>query len=117
MCTIRSTTVMAAPSLAALTWLFMKRSPSSMRTEVIPARACQRSWPTTIPASTWSSALDKGSKGDEVVWLQEHLVAFSPTVPVDGVFGTSTQQALMSLQTSSGLPPSGETDPARGTVS
>ena len=55
-------------------------------------------------------ALDKGSKGDEVVWLQEHLVAFSPDVPVDGVFGASTQQALMSLQTSRGLPPSGETD-------
>ena len=45
-------------------------------------------------------ALDKGSKGDEVVWLQEHLVAFSPDVPVDGVFGTSTQQALIGLQTS-----------------
>ena len=78
------------------------------------------SWQAT-GASTWAAlaqppgvaeplqdpgwpALDKGSKGDEVVWLQEHLVAFSPDVPVDGVFGTSTQQALMSLQTSRGLP-------------
>ena len=86
------------------------------------------SWQAT-GASTWAAlaqppgvaeplqdpgwpALDKGSKGDEVVWLQEHLVAFSPDVPVDGVFGTSTQQALMGLQTSRGLPPSGETDPA-----
>ena len=86
------------------------------------------SWQATGP-STWAAlaqppgvaeplqdpgwpALDKGSKGDEVVWLQEHLVAFSPDVPVDGVFGTSTQQALISLQTSRGLPPSGETDPA-----
>ena len=86
------------------------------------------SWQAT-GASTWAAlgqapgaaepladpgwpALDKGSKGDEVVWLQEHLVAFSPDVPVDGVFGTSTQQALMGLQTSRGLPASGETDPA-----
>ena len=46
------------------------------------------------------------------MWLQEHLVAFSPTVPVDGIFGTSTEQALMSLQSSRGLPPSGETDAA-----
>jgi putative peptidoglycan binding protein len=86
------------------------------------------SWQATGP-STWAAlaqapgaaepladpgwpALDKGSKGDEVVWLQEHLVAFSPDVPVDGVFGTSTQQALMGLQTSRGLPASGETDPA-----
>ena len=78
------------------------------------------SWQAT-GASTWAAlaqppgaaeplqdpgwpALDKGSKGDEVVWLQEHLVAFSPDVPVDGVFGTSTQQALMGLQTSRGLP-------------
>src|SRR3954470_5593887 len=86
------------------------------------------SWQATGP-STWATlaqapgaaeplqdpgwpALDKGSKGDEVVWLQEHLVAFSPDVPVDGIFGTSTEQALMSLQTSRGLPASGETDAA-----
>jgi peptidoglycan hydrolase-like protein with peptidoglycan-binding domain len=35
-----------------------------------------------------------------------------PTSPVDGVLGASTQQALMGLQTSRGLPASGETDPA-----
>ncbi len=64
-----------------------------------------------LPDPGWP-ALDKGSKGDEVVWLQEHLVAFSPDVPVDGVFGTSTEQALMGLQSSRGLPASGETDPA-----
>jgi hypothetical protein len=86
------------------------------------------SWQATGP-STWAAlaqapgaaeplqdpgwpALNKGSKGDEVVWLQEHLVAFSSSVPVDGVFGTSTQQARMSLQTSRGLPASGETDAA-----
>ena len=67
------------------------------------------SWQAT-GASTWAAlaqppgvaeplqdpgwpALDKGSNGDEVVWLQEHLVAFSPDVPVDGVFGTSTAGA------------------------
>ena len=49
-----------------------------------------------LPDPGWP-ALDKGTKGDEVVWLQEHLVAFSPDVPVDGVFGTATQQALMRL--------------------
>jgi hypothetical protein len=54
----------------------------------------------------------KGAKGDDVVGLQEHLIAFSPDVPVDGMFGTATRQALMGLQTSRGLPASGETDAA-----
>jgi hypothetical protein len=86
------------------------------------------SWQAT-GASTWSAlaqdpgatallpdpgwpALGKGAKGDEVVWLQEHLGAFSPGLPVDGVLGDTTVQALAALQAARGLPPTGETDPA-----
>jgi Putative peptidoglycan binding domain len=67
--------------------------------------------PALLPDPGWP-ALSQGSKGDEVIWLQQHLVSFSPTVPIDGAFGTSTVQALTAFQTSRGLPPSGETDPA-----
>jgi hypothetical protein len=67
--------------------------------------------PAALPDPGWP-ALSKGSKGDEVIWLQQHLVSFAPTVPVDGSFGASTVQALIAFQTSRGLPPSGETDPA-----
>jgi peptidoglycan hydrolase-like protein with peptidoglycan-binding domain len=35
-----------------------------------------------------------------------------PTVPVDGMLGSSTAEALRSFQTARGLPPSGTTDPA-----
>jgi Putative peptidoglycan binding domain len=57
-------------------------------------------------------ALDKGAKGDEVVWLQQHLASAYPTLAVDGDFGSATQIALQSFQASRGLPVSGVTDPA-----
>jgi len=53
-----------------------------------------------------------GSKGDEVIWLQEHLASFSPALPVNGTFGSVTAQTLAAFQQSRGLPPTGETDPA-----
>jgi peptidoglycan hydrolase-like protein with peptidoglycan-binding domain len=56
--------------------------------------------------------LDRGSRGDEVIWLQQHLASFAPATPVNGTFGLSTEQALAALQASRGLPPTGETDPA-----
>jgi hypothetical protein len=67
--------------------------------------------PALMPDPGWP-ALSQRSKGDEVVWLQQHLASFAPTVPIDGTFGTSTVQALAAFQASRGLPPSGETDPA-----
>jgi Putative peptidoglycan binding domain len=63
-----------------------------------------------LPDPGWP-ALGKGAKDDEVVWLQQHLVSAYPTVPVDGVLGTSTVQAIQALQTARGLPPTGTTDP------
>jgi hypothetical protein len=66
--------------------------------------------PALLPDPGWP-ALAQGSKGDEVIWLQQHLVSFAPTVPIDGTFGPSTVQALIAFQTARGLPPSGETDP------
>ncbi|MFT4034706.1 MAG: peptidoglycan-binding domain-containing protein [Patulibacter sp.] len=57
-------------------------------------------------------ALARGSKGDLVVVLQEHLATFNTAVPIDGTFGTSTKQALEALQSARGLPATGETDAA-----
>jgi hypothetical protein len=67
--------------------------------------------PVPLPDPGWPS-LARGNKGDQVIWLQQHLASFAPTVPVDGVFGTSTVQGLAALQSSRGLPPTGETDAA-----
>jgi hypothetical protein len=52
--------------------------------------------------------LRRGSRGDMVVWAQEHLAAVaSPTLPVTGVFGRQTTAAVRNFQTSSGLPADG----------
>ncbi|HYV15795.1 MAG TPA: peptidoglycan-binding domain-containing protein [Conexibacter sp.] len=53
-----------------------------------------------------------GSKGDLVVWAQEHLVGAGWPVTVDGQFGAGTASAVRSFQTSSGLPVTGQIDTA-----
>jgi hypothetical protein len=52
--------------------------------------------------------LKRGSRGDLVVWAQEHLVgADSPNLPVTGVFGKQTTSAVRAFQLSRGLPVDG----------
>src|SRR3954449_779265 len=66
-----------------------------------PVALADPGWPT----------LAKGSKGDEVIWLQQHLASYAPTLPITGTFGASTAQLLAAFQAARGLPPSAETDP------
>jgi hypothetical protein len=56
--------------------------------------------------------LHLGSRGDEVVRLQELLAGFSASVGIDGDFGPLTQAALERFQWSRGLAVSGWTDGA-----
>jgi len=63
------------------------------------------------PADAYPS-LGPGAKGDEVIWLQQHLATAVSSTPINGSFDSSTQQALSSFQSSKGLPPTGRTDPA-----
>jgi hypothetical protein len=51
--------------------------------------------------------LKRGSKGDLVVWAQEHLVGAGETVAVTGVFGKQTIAAVRAFQESHGLPVDG----------
>jgi peptidoglycan hydrolase-like protein with peptidoglycan-binding domain len=53
-----------------------------------------------------------GNKGDQVLWLQEHLAAAIPTQETTGLFGSQTKANLISFQTSHGLPPTGVAEPA-----
>jgi hypothetical protein len=62
--------------------------------------------PLPPPDPGWP-ALARGNKGDEVVWLQQHL-----GVPVTSTFDTATEDAVIALQTARGLPVTGETDAA-----
>ena len=55
-------------------------------------------------------ALAKGNKGDEVVWLQQHLASFDTTLAVSATFDDATDLALRNFQASRGLPVTGTTD-------
>jgi hypothetical protein len=63
------------------------------------------------PAADYA-VLAKGSKGDLVVWAQQHLRGAGQSLTVDGDFGSGTQTAVKSFQTSSGLPVTGKVDTA-----
>jgi Putative peptidoglycan binding domain len=47
--------------------------------------------------------LKRGSKGDLVVWAQEHLLGAGALLPVTGVFGKQTYAAVRAFQQSHGL--------------
>ncbi|HEX8075611.1 MAG TPA: peptidoglycan-binding domain-containing protein [Thermoleophilaceae bacterium] len=64
------------------------------------------------PPPTDYALLAKGSKGDLVLWAQEHLRAAGQAPPVDGGFDAATQDAVVSFQAASGLPPTGQVDTA-----
>jgi hypothetical protein len=76
-------------------------------------------WPMLGPAGVFAipfidpgwPALSKGKKGDEVVWLQQHLASYDPTVAVTSTFDAATDAAVRRLQTERQLPVTGTTDP------
>lgn len=55
-------------------------------------------------------ALGKGAKGDQVIWLQEHLTQTYPDVSVTGAYDTATIAAVKAVQTANGIPVTGTTD-------
>src|SRR3954449_2852844 len=98
--------VWASYGAGGLSWWSWQASPTATWATLgtpppPPVALADPGWPT----------LATGSKGDEVVWLQQHLASFAPTLPITGTFGASTAQVLAAFQAARGLPPSGETDP------
>ncbi|MCW2992202.1 MAG: Peptidoglycan-binding domain 1 protein [Solirubrobacterales bacterium] len=85
------------------------------------------SWQSTA-AATWGSLggplagepvndpgwplLARKAKGDQVIWLQQHLASEDASVTVDGMFGDETDAALRAFQAARALPVTGTTDPA-----
>ncbi|MCW2966339.1 MAG: Peptidoglycan-binding domain 1 protein [Solirubrobacteraceae bacterium] len=70
-----------------------------------------------VPASTpppdpgWP-LLKLKAKGDQVIWMQEHLASADASVTIDGQFGSQTDAALRSFQAAHAIPATGETDAA-----
>jgi hypothetical protein len=87
-------------------WSWQASSASAWATIASPPPA-----PVALPDPGWP-VLARGSRGDQVIWLQQHLASIAPATPIDGAFGASTEQALVALQSARGLPATGETDPA-----
>jgi hypothetical protein len=54
--------------------------------------------------------LRQRSRGDFVVWAQQHLYTAGQRVPIDGVFGASTRNAVLAFQQQAGLVPTGALD-------
>ncbi len=69
---------------------------------------------TVVPTDPGWPALASGSRGDQVIWLQQHLRSFDPALPVpaSGKFTAATDATLRAFQTSRGLAPTGTTDAA-----
>lgn len=53
------------------------------------------------------AVLAKGSRGDLVIWAQQHLVAVGADVRVDGTYGPGTAAAVSDFQAKAGLKPTG----------
>ena len=68
--------------------------------------------PATAPLTDpgWP-ALRKGAKGDQVVWLQQHLRTATPTLAISGTFDAATNAAVKALQTQRGFTATGAMDP------
>jgi len=56
--------------------------------------------------------LANGAKGDQVLWLQEHLASAIPAQETSGSFDAQTAANLRAFQTAHGIPPSGRSDAA-----
>lgn len=52
--------------------------------------------------------LKRGSKGDMVVWAQEHLLSAGQELPVNGIYGKLTVRAVKAFQEAHGLPLNGQ---------
>ncbi len=67
----------------------------------------------TVPNPELTSPLlSQGSKGDQVLWMQEHLATAIPAQATSGIFDATTTSYLEQFQTAHGIPASGKTDPS-----
>jgi hypothetical protein len=68
------------------------------------------------PAPATYPTLKRGSRGDVVVWAQEHLVSAGQLVSPDGLYRPAMEQAVRDFQTARALPVTGQLDAATWTA-
>jgi peptidoglycan hydrolase-like protein with peptidoglycan-binding domain len=67
---------------------------------------------TSVTPNTSYPELHSGSKGDQVLWLQEHLATALPSQETTGYFGSQTTTDLESFQSAHGIAASGVAEAA-----
>ncbi|MDQ6775937.1 MAG: peptidoglycan-binding protein [Actinomycetota bacterium] len=86
-------------------WDYQEATTANWRAISVPAATLAGFVPSAQVAS-----LNRGFKGDPVVWAQEHLYTAGYHVSVDGDYGPRTQTAVAQFQTAHGLAPTGVVD-------
>jgi Putative peptidoglycan binding domain len=71
---------------------------------------------TSVTPNTEFPELKSGNKGDEVLWMQEHLASAIPTQETTGVFSAATVTNVEAFQTAHGIAPSGVVEAATWTA-
>jgi peptidoglycan hydrolase-like protein with peptidoglycan-binding domain len=67
---------------------------------------------TSVTPNTTYPELSSGRKGDQVLWMQEHLASAVPSQETTGTFGSQTAANLRAFQAAHAIPASGVTDAA-----
>jgi hypothetical protein len=67
---------------------------------------------TSVTPNPSYSELAQGSKGDPVLWMQEHLASAISSQPTTGIFDATTKANLEQFQVAHGIAPSGHTEAA-----
>jgi peptidoglycan hydrolase-like protein with peptidoglycan-binding domain len=88
-------------------WDFQETSASGWKALGQPLAALT----SVTPDPSWSE-LSQGSKGDPVLWMQEHLASSIPTQATTGNFDSATKANLEQFQSSHGIAASGHTEAA-----
>jgi peptidoglycan hydrolase-like protein with peptidoglycan-binding domain len=88
-------------------WDFQETSSAGWRALAAPLTPLT----TVTPDPAWSE-LSQGSRGDPVLWLQEHLATAIPTQATSGIFDAATKANLESFQAAHGIAASGRTEAA-----
>ena len=67
---------------------------------------------TSVTPNTSYPELGSGAKGDQVLWLQEHLASANPEQETTGIFGSHTTANLRAFQSARNILVSGRADAA-----
>ena len=83
-------------------WDWQETSPAGWSTLAAPMAPL-----TSVTPNSSYPELSKGNKGDQVLWLQEHLASATPSQETTGNFGAQTTENLEAFQSANGIPPTG----------